>query len=89
MNDTITKVREQYSASGLTGRIQAALATIAPEGQTLTGRAACSTRPVSYPRHPRHCRVGGRRRSGCFGPRAGSGLRHRRAGALSCRHFRL
>src|SRR5260370_40425124 len=32
----ITKVREHYSATGLTDRIKSALATIAPEGQTLT-----------------------------------------------------
>jgi SAM-dependent methyltransferase len=36
MTNTTTKVREQYNATDLTGRIQAALATIAPEGQTLT-----------------------------------------------------
>ena len=32
----ITKVREHYSATGLTDRIKSALATVAPEGQTLT-----------------------------------------------------
>jgi SAM-dependent methyltransferase len=31
-----TNVREHYSAAGFTGRIQSALAAIAPEGQTLT-----------------------------------------------------
>jgi hypothetical protein len=36
MTDTTTKVREHYSATGLTDRIKSALATIAPEGQTLT-----------------------------------------------------
>jgi SAM-dependent methyltransferase len=36
MTDTNTKVREHYSATGLTGRIKSALATIAPEEQTLT-----------------------------------------------------
>jgi SAM-dependent methyltransferase len=36
MADTNTKVREHYSATGLTGRIKSALATIAPEEQTLT-----------------------------------------------------
>jgi 2-polyprenyl-3-methyl-5-hydroxy-6-metoxy-1,4-benzoquinol methylase len=35
MPDT-TKVREHYSAMGLTDRIKSALATLAPEGQTLT-----------------------------------------------------
>ena len=32
----ITTVREHYSATGLTDRIKSALATVAPEGQTLT-----------------------------------------------------
>src|SRR5215510_16144387 len=36
MTDTITKVREHYSATGLTDRIKSALARITPEGQTLT-----------------------------------------------------
>lgn len=36
MADTNTKVREHYSATGLTGRIKSALATIALEEQTLT-----------------------------------------------------
>ena len=36
MTDTTTKVRAHYSATDLTGRIKSALATIAPEGQTLT-----------------------------------------------------
>jgi SAM-dependent methyltransferase len=36
MIDTSANVREHYSAAGLTGRIQSALAAIAPEGQTLT-----------------------------------------------------
>src|SRR5690242_18830164 len=35
MTDSISKVREHYSASGLTDRIKAALAMIAPESQTL------------------------------------------------------
>jgi SAM-dependent methyltransferase len=36
MTDTNTKVREHYSAPGLTDRIKLALAAIAPESQTLT-----------------------------------------------------
>jgi hypothetical protein len=36
MTDTMIKVREQYSATGLTDRIKAALATITPESQALT-----------------------------------------------------
>ena len=32
MTDTTTKVREHYSAMGLTDRIKSALATLAPEG---------------------------------------------------------
>ncbi len=36
MTDMNVKVREHYSATGLTGRIKAALAAIAPESQTLT-----------------------------------------------------
>jgi SAM-dependent methyltransferase len=36
MTDTTTKVREHYSATGLTERIKSALASIANEGQTLT-----------------------------------------------------
>jgi hypothetical protein len=36
MTDTITKVREHYSAIGLTERIKSGLATIAAEGPTLT-----------------------------------------------------
>ncbi len=36
MTDPIIKVREHYSAAGLTDRIKAALATIAPESQALT-----------------------------------------------------
>jgi SAM-dependent methyltransferase len=36
MTDTIIKIREHYSATGLTDRIKAALATITPEGQALT-----------------------------------------------------
>jgi SAM-dependent methyltransferase len=36
MTDTINKVREHYSATGLTDRIRAALTTIAPEHQALT-----------------------------------------------------
>jgi hypothetical protein len=35
MTDTNTKVREHYSATGLTNRIKSALAAIAPESQTL------------------------------------------------------
>ena len=33
---TTTRVREHYAASGLTRRIRAALASIAPDGQTLS-----------------------------------------------------
>jgi hypothetical protein len=36
MTDPIIKVREHYSATGLTDRMKAALATIAPESQALT-----------------------------------------------------
>lgn len=36
MTDTSTKVREHYSATNLTSRINAALATLGPEGQMLT-----------------------------------------------------
>jgi len=36
MIDTSANVREHYSATGLTGRIQSALAALAPEGQMLT-----------------------------------------------------
>jgi SAM-dependent methyltransferase len=36
MTDSITKVREHYSATGLTDRIKSALATITPESQALT-----------------------------------------------------
>jgi SAM-dependent methyltransferase len=36
MTDTITKVREHYGATDLTGRVKSALAIVAPEGQTLT-----------------------------------------------------
>ena len=36
MTDIINKVREHYSATGLTDRIKAALMTIAPESQALT-----------------------------------------------------
>ena len=36
MTDTTTKVREHYSSMDLTDRIKSALATFAPEGQTLT-----------------------------------------------------
>lgn len=36
MTDTSNKVREHYSAAGLTGRIRLLLATIAPDGQRLT-----------------------------------------------------
>ena len=36
MTDRTNKVLEHYSAVGLTGRIQSALAAIAPESQTLT-----------------------------------------------------
>lgn len=36
MTDTTTRVREHYSATGLTDRIKSALTTIAPEGETLT-----------------------------------------------------
>jgi hypothetical protein len=36
MTDTTTKVREHYGAMGLTDRVKSALATRAPEGQTLT-----------------------------------------------------
>ncbi len=36
MTDTLTKVREHYSATGLTGRIKSALGAIASEEQTLT-----------------------------------------------------
>ena len=36
MTDTTIQIREHYNASGLTGRLEAALATIAPEGQALT-----------------------------------------------------
>jgi ubiquinone/menaquinone biosynthesis C-methylase UbiE len=36
MTDTISKVREHYSAIGLTDRIKAALATVTPETEALT-----------------------------------------------------
>src|SRR6202049_1403863 len=36
MIDITPKVREHYSATGLTGRIKSALATIVPDGQPLT-----------------------------------------------------
>lgn len=36
MTDSITKVREHYSATGLTDRIKSALTTITPESQALT-----------------------------------------------------
>ncbi len=36
MTETTAKVREHYNATGLTDRIKSALATIAPEAQTLT-----------------------------------------------------
>ena len=36
MTDTTTKVRAHYSAANLIERIKSALATIAPEEQTLT-----------------------------------------------------
>jgi cyclopropane fatty-acyl-phospholipid synthase-like methyltransferase len=36
MTDLISKVREHYSATGLTNRIKAALMAIAPETQALT-----------------------------------------------------
>ncbi|HEU0173352.1 MAG TPA: methyltransferase domain-containing protein [Blastocatellia bacterium] len=36
MTDITSKVRQQYSATGLTDQIRSAIATIAPEGQTLT-----------------------------------------------------
>jgi SAM-dependent methyltransferase len=36
MTDTTTKVREHYSSTDLTDRIQSALAAFTPEGQTLT-----------------------------------------------------
>jgi len=36
MTDTTTKVREHYSSTDLTDRIQSALAVLTPEGQTLT-----------------------------------------------------
>ncbi len=36
MIDTTPKVREHCSATGLTGRIESALATIVPDGQPLT-----------------------------------------------------
>jgi SAM-dependent methyltransferase len=36
MIDTTPKVREHYSATGLTGRIKSALATIVPDGQLMT-----------------------------------------------------
>ena len=36
MIDTSANEREHYSATGLTGRIQSALAALAPEGQMLT-----------------------------------------------------
>jgi hypothetical protein len=36
MTDTNIKVREHYSATGLTDRIKAALTTITPESQALT-----------------------------------------------------
>ena len=36
MTDTNIKVREHYSAVGLTHRIEAALATVTPESEALT-----------------------------------------------------
>jgi 2-polyprenyl-3-methyl-5-hydroxy-6-metoxy-1,4-benzoquinol methylase len=36
MIDTTPKVREHYSATGLTGWIKSAIATIVPDGQPLT-----------------------------------------------------
>src|SRR5260370_40030458 len=43
----ITKVREHYSATGLTDRIKSALATIAPEGWRITG-----AQPAHYAKLP-------------------------------------
>jgi len=57
--DTITRVREHYNATGLTERIQSALATITPENQEPTiARSLHSTssileafsRPANWPR---------------------------------------
>jgi hypothetical protein len=55
MTDTTTKVREHDGAMGLTDRIKSALATLAPEGQTLTvptnvpRRFNACLRTISFP----------------------------------------
>jgi len=51
MTDTATKVREHYSATALTDRIKLALATITPEGQTLSVEAAGHKSVAISPRH--------------------------------------
>ena len=89
MTDTTTKVREHYSPTNLTNRIESALTTITPEEQTLTVAQLAPLDQFHIARHPRHRRIGRRRWARAIDPRAGSRLRHRRPGALSRRHLRL
>jgi hypothetical protein len=56
--DTITRVREHYNGTGLTDRIQSALATITPENQELTIAQLAPLEPVPYPRDSRYRRIG-------------------------------
>jgi hypothetical protein len=63
MTDTTTKVREHYGAMGLTDRIKSALATLAPEGQTLTVVQLAPLDQFHTRGIPRDRRIGNRRRA--------------------------
>ena len=84
MTDPIVKVREHYSPAGLTDRIKAALATIAPESQALKFAPLTD---IPHAGHSRHRRIGSCRWARSIDARAGCWLRNRRASALSRRNF--
>ena len=89
MTDTTTKVRAHYSATGLTDRIRSALATITPEGQTLTVAQLAPLDQFHIRGILATAELAAAAGIDAIDPRAGSGLRHRRPGALSRRHLRL
>lgn len=89
MTDTSTNVREHYSATNLTSRINAALATLGPEGQMLTVAQLAPLDQFHTRGHPRDHRTGNRSWARALDARARSRLRHRRPGTLSGRYIRM
>jgi len=89
MIDTSANVREHCSAAGLTGRIQSALAAIAPESQTLTVAQLAPLDQFHLRGILANSELEPCRRDRAIDARARSRLRHQRASTLSRRPLRL